>query len=158
MRGAMSSNSSDCVEFFQNIEEVNSSSDPEQSKGESISSSSKHVMPSSDQGVYVLDLGRRINSIHQLTPDQRASLLNNVIFIINNYMVDHLSEMGSSLTHRRGQRQPSEERGSSPDQVMLDQQVTLEVRNAPTSTSRPMQQAQGVDQKCVLGAKMLGGA
>ena len=134
----MSSNRSDCVEFFLNTEEPHSSLGPGQFVEESSSSSSEHVMPSSDQGVYVPELGRRINSIHQLTPDQRASLSNNVLFSIDSYMVDYPIEAGSSMTHRRGRRQPSEEGGSPPDQEMPNQEVIPQVRNAKASISEPV--------------------
>ena len=96
-------------------------------------------MPSSDQGVYVPELGRRINSIHQLTPDQRASLSNNVLFSINSYMTDHPTEAGFGLTYRRGQRLPFEKGSSPSDQEMPDQEVILEVQSVEASTSQPAQ-------------------
>ena len=63
-------------------------------------SSSEHVMPSSGQGVYVPELGRRISLIHQLTPNQRGSLSNNILFNINSYMANHATEAGIGLVHR----------------------------------------------------------
>ena len=136
MHGAMSSNSSDCVEFFPNTEGPYSSLDLEQSKRELSSSLSEHVLSSSDQGVYVPELGRRICSLHQLIPDQHASLSNNVLFSINSYMTDHPIEVGSGPTHRRGRRQPSKKKGSP-----SYQEIIPEVRNVEASTSQPAQLA-----------------
>ena len=107
---------------------------------ESSSSSSEHVMLSKDQGVYVPELDKRISSTHQLTSDQRASLSNNVLVSINSFMADHPIEAGSGLTHKRGMRQPSEDRDPPTDQEMPDQEVTPKVRNAEASTSQPAQQ------------------
>ena len=89
-------------------------------------------MPSSGHGVYVPVLGRRIISIHQLTPDQCASLSNNILFSINSYMADHATEAGTGLTHRRTRRQPFEDIDPP-----SDQEVTPEVRNVEASTSQP---------------------
>ena len=139
----MSSDSLDCVEFFPNAEEPRSSVDPEQFTRGLSPTSFEHAMPSSEQWVYILELGRRISSINQLTSDQRASLSNNVIFSIHSYMADHPTVMGSGLTHMGGRRQPSEERSSSSDQGMPDRETTPEVRNAPASTSRPTEPARG---------------
>ena len=129
------------------MEESSSSMDLEQLARELSPASSKHVMPSSDQGVYIPELGRRISSINQLTRDQHASLSNNVIFNVFSYMADHPTVIGSGLTHRGGRRQPSEERSSSSDQGRIDKEGTFEVRNAPTSTSRPSQPARGSHSK-----------
>ena len=96
-------------------------------------------MPSTDEGVYVPELSKRISSIHQLTPDQRDSLSNNVLFNINSFMADHPMETGFGLMHMRDKRQPSEDRDLPSDQEMPNQEVTLEMRNVEASTSQPTQ-------------------
>ena len=71
----MPSHSSDCVEVFPNAEESSSSVDLEHLARELSLVSFEHVMLSSDQGIYIPELGRRISTINQLTRRQRASLL-----------------------------------------------------------------------------------
>ena len=133
MREAICSGNSDYVEISPNTEEPRSLLGLRQLE-EMGSSSSEHVMLSSGHGVYVPELSKRISSIHQLTPDQRASLSNNILFSINSYMADHATEMGIGLTHRSGRRQPSEDRDPP-----SDQEITPEVRNMEASTSQPAQ-------------------
>ena len=98
-------------------------------------SPSEHVSPGSGNGVFVPELGRRIRSLDQLTPDQRASLSNNVLFSISRYMADQQSEGSAGITHRRGRRQPSEDNEDLSD---LEARVAESVRTAPqASTSQP---------------------
>ena len=99
-------------------------------------SSSEHVILCLERRVYVPELGRRISSILQLTPDQHASLSNNVIFSINSYMADQPTEAGSGLTHQRGRHQPSKDRDPQFDQEMPDHEVIPEVQTAEASTSQ----------------------
>ena len=60
----MSSYNSDCVEVFPTAEESSSSVDLERLVCELSPASSEHVLPSSDQGIYIPELGRRICSIN----------------------------------------------------------------------------------------------
>ena len=48
--------------------------DLEQLAPELSPASFKHVLPSSDRGIYIPELGRKICTINQLTRHQRASL------------------------------------------------------------------------------------
>ena len=105
--------------------------------------SSEHVMPSSGQGTYILELSRRISSINQLTRTQRASLTKDQLIAIFSYMANHPSVMGFGLTHRGGLCQPSEEGSSPSDQHGADQDISSEMQNAPAGPSRLVQPARG---------------
>ena len=103
----MTSSSSDSIEILPSTVRLRGFVDPmHMGRG---TSASEHVSPTSGNGVYVPELGRRISSINQLTLDQRASLSNNVLYSINCYMADQHTEEAASLTHRRGRLQPSED-------------------------------------------------
>ena len=115
------------------------------------------MTPSSGYGVYVPELGRRVSSIHRLTLDRRADLLNNVIYFTDIHMADHPTEAGSGLMHRKGRRQPSEDRGPLPDQDMLDQEATVGVHAEEASTSQPTQEARrGRLRTCVRRGNIRG--
>ena len=88
-------------------------------------------MLSSDQGVYIPELGRRISSINQLTHHHYASLSDDQLINVFSYMGNHPTVMGFGLTHRGGRRQPFEEESSTFDQDRADQEITSEVWNAP---------------------------
>ena len=137
---AMSSSSSDCVEILLNTEGFRGFLSLRQLEG-SGSSASQHVMPGLGHGAYVPELGRRINLIHQLTPDQRASLSNNVFFSINSYMADHSTEEGIGLTHRRSRHQPSEDRDPRFDQEAHNKGGSTSRSTQVASTSRPTDEA-----------------
>ena len=126
----MSSSSSDGIEILPSIERLRGSANPKQM--EPGPSASEHVLPTSGNGVYVPELGRRSSSINQLTSDQRASLSNNVLYSINCYMADHRTKEAAGLTHRRGRRQPSED---------IDEQFDQEVRDMGANADRSAQLA-----------------
>ena len=52
-------------------------------------------------------------------------------------MADHPTESGSGLVHRKGRRQPSEDRDLLPDQDTLDQEATAGVSAEEATTNQP---------------------
>ena len=94
----MSSHSSDCVEVSPDLEESSGLIDLGQLARELSLASSKHVMPSLDQGIFIPD-------------DQLIDIFS--------YMANQPSIMGSGLLHRR--RQPVDEESSTSDQDRANQ-------------------------------------
>ena len=98
----MSSHNLDCVEVFPTAEESSSSVDLERLAHKLSLASFEHVLPSSDRGIYIPELSRRICSINQLTCQQCASLTEDQLLQMLNFMANFPSALESSLTHRRG--------------------------------------------------------
>ena len=105
MLGAVSSHSSNFVEVFPTADESSNSVDLEQLVRELSQTSSEHVLPSSDRGIYIPELGKRICTINQLTRQQRASLTKDQLLQVLSFMANFLSALESSLAHRPGQLQ-----------------------------------------------------
>ena len=144
----MSSHSSDCVEVFPTTEESSSSVDLERLARELSPASSEHVLPSSDRGIYIPELGRRICSINQLTRQQRASLTEDQPLQVLSFMANFPSALESSSTHRHGRGQPVEEDNSLSDHSEVspsgaEQDTTSKVRNVPAGPGKPAQPARG---------------
>ena len=85
----MSSHSSDYVEIFPTAKESSSSIDLKRLAREIKPALSKHVLPSSDRGIYIPELGRRICSINQLTHQQCASLTDNQLIQVFSFMANY---------------------------------------------------------------------
>ena len=135
----------DCVEIFPIAEKLSSSVDLERLARKISQTSSEHVLLSSDRGVYIPELGRRICSINQLTRQQRASLMDEQCFKIYSFMANYLSTLEASLDHRC---QPAEEESSSSDHVTtspsrVDKESSFGARNTPAGTSRPAELSRG---------------
>ena len=138
----MSSRSSDYAEVFPNAEESSSLVDLEQPTKELSPTSSEHVMPSSDQGIYIPELGRRISTINQLTSQQRASLSEDQLLQVLSFMANFPSTMEANLSHPGGRRQPVEDKSSSSDHNGVgpsgpEQDTFLKACNAPTGPDQP---------------------
>ena len=113
----MSSHNSDCVEIFPIAEESSSSMDLERLAREISPASSEHVLPSSDQGIYIPELGRRICSINQLTHQQRASLIDEQRFQLYGFMANYPSALEVHMDHRCSRRQPTKEESPSSNHI-----------------------------------------
>ena len=66
--------------------------------------SSEQVMPSSDRGIYIPELGKRIFTMNQLTCQQCASLSEDQLLQVFRFMANFPSMIGASLAHRGGRR------------------------------------------------------
>ena len=143
----MSSHNLDCVEVFPTAEESSNSVDLERLAHELSPASSEHVLPSSDREIYILELGRRICTINQLTCSQHASLTEDQLFQVLSFMANFPSALESNLAHRRGRRQPLDDSSSSDqsevDPLGAEQDTGLEVRNAPAGSSTQAQPTKG---------------
>ena len=136
----MSSHSSDCVEVFPTAEESSSSTDLERLAREINPTSFEHMLPSSNRGIYIPDLGRRMCSINQLTRQQHASLTKDQLIQVFNFMANFPSVLEASFAYHRGRRQPIEEEIPSSDHtaagpLRAEQDTSSEVRNAPAGPS-----------------------
>ena len=132
------------MDVFPTAEKSSSSVDLEKLVRELSPASSEHVMPSSERGIYIPKLGRRISTINQLTSQQHASLLEDQLFQVLRFMANFPSVMGANRSHRGGRRQPAEDEGSSLDHNGADpsgaeQDTFSKVCNAPAGPSRPAQ-------------------
>ena len=129
----MSSHNSDYVEVFPTVEESSSLVDLEKLACEISPASSEHVLPSSDRGIYIPELGKRICSINQLTRQ---------LIQVFSFMVNFPSALEASLAHHHGRCQPVKDESSSSDHTAAspsgaNQDTSSEVRNAPMGPGRP---------------------
>ena len=106
------------------------------------------MLPSSDRGIYIPELGRRICSINRLIRQQRANLTEDQLIQVFNFMANFPSALESNLAHHRGRRQPAEDESSSSNHGEagpsgVEQDTSSEVRNIPAGLSRLAQPARG---------------
>ena len=106
------------------------------------------MLPSSDRGIYILQIDWRICSFNQLTRQQRASLIEDQLLQVLSFMANFPSVLESSLAHPRGWRQPVKEDNSSSDHSEAgpsgaEQDTGSEVCNTPTGPTRQAQLARG---------------
>ena len=100
----MSSHSSDCFKISPIAKDLISSVDLEWLAHEISLVTSEHVLLSSNRGVFILELDCKICSVNQLTPQQFASLTEQLRFQIFSYMANDPNSLEGHLNHCRGRR------------------------------------------------------
>ena len=102
---------------------------------------SKHVLPSGDRGIFILKLGRKIQSVSQLTSQQLASMTDHQRFQILSFMANNPNPLEGHLDHHHGRHHPTEGESSSglptAHPLEVDQEASSEAQNTLVGTSRP---------------------
>ena len=144
----MSSHNFDCVEILPVAEDLSNSVDLERLAREISPATSEHVLPSSDRGVFIPELSRKICSVNQLTSQELASLTDQQCFRIFSYMVNDPNPLGGRLDHCPSQRQSTEEESSLSDfpaacPFGANQEASSEAQNALAGTNRSAEPSRG---------------